>query len=239
MEAPPTARRILLSGYWQTAEHFLKIREKAQSQMVPTSPLTSAAQQLARELERPGSVFVHLRRGDYGKWGVPLLSPNYFRAASALLRQFVREPRWYIFSEDQQWCRENLGFLDRPDFVALKGADADCEELWPMSRCHGGIIANSTFSWWAAALGDRPERPVVAPLRWHGPQSPAREAMMLPAWHVLDVVLKEQCIGPWLRLHSGSDTAPLSARLVRHVPCWKPCWNHVGNRLVTLKGGKL
>ena len=39
-----------------------------------------------------------------------------------------------------------------------------------MSLCTDGIIANSSFSWWGAWLIDNPQKTIVAPKNWFGPQ---------------------------------------------------------------------
>jgi hypothetical protein len=36
-----------------------------------------------------------------------------------------------------------------------------------MSKCKHHILANSSFSWWAAYLSDSPEKVVIAPDKWN------------------------------------------------------------------------
>jgi hypothetical protein len=38
--------------------------------------------------------------------------------------------------------------------------------LFLMGQCGNNIIANSTYSWWGAFLGQSAQRVVIAPARW-------------------------------------------------------------------------
>lgn len=58
------------------------------------------------------SVSIHVRRGDYIKYKYPLLGIDYYRSAVEKIRARVSNPRFFVFSNDPQWCEMNLGFLE-------------------------------------------------------------------------------------------------------------------------------
>jgi hypothetical protein len=73
----------------------------------------------------------------------------------------------YLGKEDGE-VKENLSKLAE-NMIGVDwntGADS-CRDMQMMSLCDHMIMANSTFSWWAAWLGRHPEKIVVAPERWN------------------------------------------------------------------------
>ena len=101
------------------------------------------------------SVSVHVRRTDYllSENNVPALCATYQRRAIETIRQKVAFPRWFIFSDDIEWCRKE--FADLEDAVFVSGNEAEpWEDIRLMAACRHHVIANSSFSWWGAFLGD-------------------------------------------------------------------------------------
>ena len=69
-----------------------------------------------------------------------------------------------VFSDDTEWCQQQDIFSD-DNILISEDNDVDMD-LCLMSMCDYHIIANSSFSWWGAWLGDS-ER-IVAPKDWFG-----------------------------------------------------------------------
>jgi len=100
------------------------------------------------------SIAMHVRRGDYiNSINVNIyceLKAKYYQDALKTLES--RNAKVFIFSDDPQWVIKNIKF--DCDYIMVSGRGlSDVDELLLMSRCNDYIIANSTFSWWAAYVG--------------------------------------------------------------------------------------
>lgn len=105
-------------------------------------------------------IAIHVRRGDYvnNPFYVDLTETDYYLTACG---QFPENSKFLIFSDDINWCKENF---DEQSFDFSEGKTEE-EDLKLMASCKGIIMANSSFSWWAAYLGD-PNKKVIYPKKW-------------------------------------------------------------------------
>ena len=80
------------------------------------------------------------------------------------LKEFDSNRDVIIFSDDTDWCKEQKIFED--DRFAVAEGGNQFYDMCLMTMCDDFIIANSTFSWWGAWLGNRGK--VIAPKTWFG-----------------------------------------------------------------------
>lgn len=171
----------IFRGYWQSHHYFAANAQRIFRDFTPSAPLSSQASLLLDEITSANSVMIHVRRGDYVSSKAASayhssLSIEYYMSAYDAICRTVEKPHFFVFSDDIEWCREALAFIDKPiSFVSPNTLQADWEDLVVMSYCKHHIIANSSFSWWSAWLADQrygvEERFVSAPLQWFAKDS--------------------------------------------------------------------
>ena len=61
------------------------------------------------------------------------------------------------------------------------GGNTAIEDMILMSLCDHNIIANSSFSWWAAWLGETSESIIITPDPWFGPEGPKDVHDLIPS----------------------------------------------------------
>lgn len=162
-------------GYWQTEKYIA--HRIVRQEFSLRNPIGAESQQVAKRILSGPSAFVHVRRTDYlipqsvvyhGNMGM-----DYYTAAMSYVREREPEVKFFIFSDDPDWCRSAFP----NDTVAGhngwgsgdRGPSTEHEDLYLMGLCNHAVIANSTFGWWGAWLGDevtRRPRIVVAPRKW-------------------------------------------------------------------------
>lgn len=126
--------------------------------------------ELIKDLEIP-LVSLHVRRTDYLSFSdiYPTMSVDYYlRAQKKIIEQTqLKEFKAIIFSDDIEWCKQNLKFVNQCKFIAYIGNELpDFVAMQIMARCDHNIIGNSTFSWWGAYLNTNPNKVWVSPSIW-------------------------------------------------------------------------
>jgi hypothetical protein len=188
--------KTYLLGYWQSYRYFSDVADQLVEELTPVIPLTAASSAIALQIASGVSVALHVRRGDYVSLAAAAalhgtLAPAYYEVAMAHVSESVGQARYFVFSDDADWCRTHLRLESNAVFVTHNTGADSWQDLMLMARCQHHIIANSSFSWWGAWLADqrRPaalNRLVVAPARWFAGQPGQDQSDRFPShWVVL------------------------------------------------------
>jgi hypothetical protein len=161
---------VYLDGYWQSEKYFADISAIIRNEFRVTSPQDGNNLAYAKEIAATESVSIHIRRGSY------LLPPynsvhelsslEYYRKSVDHIVKDVKNPHFFIFSDDHEWTRENLKLSYPATYLEQNDAGKDFEDLRLMSQCRHNICANSTFSWWGAWLNENKDKTVIVPEKW-------------------------------------------------------------------------
>ena len=165
--------RTYLAGYWQAEAYFKDVAPLIRNDF-RFPALSDGSREVAAEIDSDPaqSVSVHVRRSDYvssaqARALIGSLDLAYYRRAIDVVAASAGELAVYVFSDDPAWCRANMSFehpttiVDRP-----LAAGRAWEDMRLMCLCRHHVVANSSFSWWAAWLDPSPDKLVVAPRRW-------------------------------------------------------------------------
>jgi hypothetical protein len=160
----PDTPDLDLFGFFQSPRYFAGYEDLIRQYFRPSPRLGDAINSRFAGLLSKPTVGLHVRRADYVGLShafVPL-PVEYYRAA---MRLFPSDSHFVAFSDDPGWCREAF----KNDGVEVMSGNPGYADLYLMASCKHQIIANSSFSWWAAYLNANPEKRVVAPKTWFGP----------------------------------------------------------------------
>jgi len=163
---------IYLKGYFQSYKYFIENENYVYELFSFCNiNLENYEQDILTLILNSESVAIHLRRGDYVYdttineiHGV--CSNDYYYTAIESISNLFPNLTFFIFSDDIEWAKSNFkgnnyiyveGALGRPSSI----------DLYLMSCCKHNIIANSSFSWWAAWLNKNPNKYIICPSKWY------------------------------------------------------------------------
>ena len=164
---------VYLEGYFQSYLYLIGYERFVKDLFVfPINQLDSANEKILKKLQNTVSVAIHIRRGDY----VSDISTNSFHGVCDLSYYYktidyflkhLKSPIFVFFSDDSQWTKNKFQEFV-PDSVFIDGNnDSGCwKDMLLMSKCKHQIIANSSFSWWAAWLNENEHKIIFAPKQW-------------------------------------------------------------------------
>ena len=171
------------SGVFQTEKYFANATEELRKDFTFHKEILDPCQEF---IDNVGDViFLHIRRGNSNlvgkrgeKWSYqllqdyhPLMKKEYYLEA---LSHFDESKKVIVLSDTIDWCKkqdwlqdDRFLFSDSSYEVFDDGASVPYIDICLMSLCSGGIIANSSMSWWGAWLQNNTGK-IIAPNPWYG-----------------------------------------------------------------------
>jgi hypothetical protein len=164
---------VLLDGYWQTEKYFKEYGDIIRNDFtLPELESTDDNLPILQKIRKEESVSVHVRRGDYVKYGTNnmffgICDVEYYKNAIQYLIEKKSNLKFYFFSEDPVWIKENLlnNNIDGTVITGNYGKDS-WKDMLLMSHCRHNILANSSFSWWSAWLNNSFDKIIITPKKW-------------------------------------------------------------------------
>ena len=155
---------MCLGGYYQSEKYFSHRSKEIKDLFSPSKPIRNIMQKkFSNLLNDSNTCSVHVRRGDYLKYKDYHynLTNRYYHSC---FTKMTPDTHFVFFSDDITWCRNEFKDLN----ASFINTGFDVLDLHLMSCMKNNIIANSSFSWWAAWLNKNNDKKVLAPSVWFG-----------------------------------------------------------------------
>lgn len=172
---------LLLHGYFQHKKYISLYHDSICQFLQPNLKDININSNLLEKITNTNSVSVHVRRNDYltSNGFHPVQPIGYYNNAISKIKEY---DNLFVFSDDINWCKnylsyKNIHFIENLDCV---------QDLWLMSLCKHNIIANSSFSWWAAYLNRNVNKTVIAPQTWFGSSNLDNDSLVMDDWITIE-----------------------------------------------------
>lgn len=187
-----TSENVYLHGYWMSWKYFQKYEQEVRNAFTIRKELIQHLETMAEKMQQNNSVAIHIRRTDFTDNKIQYLKTiipvAYYVKAIALLKEKYNNISLYFFSDDIDWVKQNVHIENLPVYYIDKAFTSSAiEDFYLMTQCRHNIIANSTFSWWAAYLNAHQGKTVIAPKKWYSHASHYNYKDVYPlSWMLID-----------------------------------------------------
>jgi hypothetical protein len=176
-----------LEGYFQSESYFETIKDIIKSEFTLKNNPAPFISELENEIRNVSSICVNVRRADFVTNSFHgTCDAAYYKRAEAFILEKVKNPTIYVFSDDLEWCKENLKFESPYKLVEHTYAGTKFQDyLRLMSACRHFIIPNSSFAWWAAYLSRSENKIITVPSRWISDPNFDIHSIILKDWNII------------------------------------------------------
>jgi len=160
------SKTIYFDGYWQSENYFEDIADELVKDLQFKKKHKEEVIDFSNNLIEDNSVSVHVRNynSSFYESNSYNLDVDYYENAFNEIKLRMNEPKFYIFCEKNALTSKLESFFRSHNSIfineELKDSSFDVD-FYLMSICKHHIIANSTFSWWAAWLGEKTKKNTI------------------------------------------------------------------------------
>jgi hypothetical protein len=154
------ASELAVDGYFQHEHFFLPDAIAVKTDLLNFRNQRLGGRGLARQFGR--TVGLHVRRSDYQHLGV-CADEYYLETVRWFHRKFAGDVEFFVFTDEPLYTSNMLGALAGQARVTVVNTGDHMVDFLLLSTCDHFVIANSTYSWWAAYLGETAGSIVFAP----------------------------------------------------------------------------
>ena len=162
-----------IKGYFQSYKYWNGLEDTVRKIFhINENKLDEINARLLFKIKNTNSIAVHIRRGDYITDSVTQqfhgnCSFEYYMNAIHFIASKTKNFTLVFFSDDSNWVQSQFEHIPFSKIFLSHNFDQNSwKDLYLMQYCQHNIIANSSFSWWAAWLNQNPDKIVVAPKKW-------------------------------------------------------------------------
>ncbi len=190
-DIPSSATCVVMLGYFQSYRYQEWGTFSKKGLLLQSNNLRVRTQAWEPFTTNTKPLIVHIRRGDYldNKHLGVLASEYYYRNIPLVFEKSGSNAIWIFSNENsiiENFIPQELKSLSK---VFQSSGFTDLETLEIMKLGHAYLIANSTFSWWAAFLSNaRPEN-IYVPNPWHA-EIPDPIQISPKEWNSLDSIFE-------------------------------------------------
>ena len=156
------SKRVYFSGFWQDERYFSGHAAMIRQALQPE--VSGAIEEKAKGIQADEVIGLHVRRHGYGHMG--LVRSQYYMEAIQQIRQERGDIPVMCFTDDPSFCQYMFRNVSTFSMADNGNTLNPIDNFYILSSCRHHIIANSSFSWWAAWLNERSDSIVYAPHPW-------------------------------------------------------------------------
>jgi len=158
-------KKLYLEACWQSENYFQDITDIIKNEFELNLKLNIENTNYLNLIKNTNSVCLHIRFFDNGENGPNNISDEYYKKAILNIKSKFSDLSFFVFSDNLELAEKKLKINSlNAYYVNINSNNDDAIfDFFLMRNCKHFIIANSTFSWWAAWLSNNGEKVIIAP----------------------------------------------------------------------------